>query len=131
MNLIEKVNDSNVSDDFKIQDNNDTNLIKEDLSSDSRQNQSNIIDNSIEKNEKILNLPINIAVELGGLKVKIKDLLNFSIGTMLSLNESPEDFLKIFANGKLIGLGEIVVSQKKYGIRIISMKKNLNSVNNQ
>ncbi|AWH90681.1 flagellar motor switch protein FliN [Buchnera aphidicola (Melanaphis sacchari)] len=131
MNLIEKVNDSNTSDDFKIQDNNDTNLVKEDLSSDSRQNQSNIVDKLIEKNEKILNLPINIAVELGGLKVKIKDLLNFSVGTMLSLNESPEDFLKIFANGKLIGLGEIVVSQKKYGIRIISMKKNLNSVNNQ
>lgn len=48
---------------------------------------------------------------------------------MLFLNRKKEDPLKIFANKKLIALGEIVFSDNKYGIRIISINNSLNFIN--
>ncbi|QCI16916.1 flagellar motor switch protein FliN [Buchnera aphidicola (Aphis helianthi)] len=101
---------------------------------------NNDIDNSKEKksvkSEEILNnkkiifdIPINITIELGRSKIKIKELLNFSKGSMFILNRQKEDPLKIFANGKLVAFGEVVISDNTYGIRIISIKNSLNTMN--
>ncbi|QFQ32819.1 flagellar motor switch protein FliN [Buchnera aphidicola (Aphis fabae)] len=83
----------------------------------------------INKKEIIFDIPMNITIELGRSKIKIKELLNFSEGSMFFLNTKKEDPLKIFANGKLIALGEIVMSENTYGIRIISIKNSFNTMN--
>lgn len=75
-----------------------------------------------DKKEIIFDIPVDITIELGKSRIKIKELLNFSKGSMLFLNQKKEDPLKIFANGLLVAFGEIVVSQNTYGVRIISIK---------
>lgn len=83
----------------------------------------------IDKKKIIFDTPVDITIELGRSKIKIKELLNFSKGSMFFLNHHQDDPLKIFANGKLIGFGEIVVSDNKYGVKIISIKNSLNNIN--
>ncbi|QCI18072.1 flagellar motor switch protein FliN [Buchnera aphidicola (Aphis nasturtii)] len=80
------------------------------------------LNENINKKEIIFDIPVDITIELGKSKIKIKELLEFSKGSMLFLNQQKEDPLKIFANGKLIALGEIVISENTYGVRIISIK---------
>ncbi|CAL4318838.1 flagellar motor switch protein FliN [Buchnera aphidicola] len=89
----------------------------------------NNMNESLDNKKTIVNVPLKIRVELGKSKIKIKDLLSFSKGSVFFLNKKKEDPLKIFINNKLIALGEIVVSDNKYGIRIISINNSLNSIN--
>lgn len=79
----------------------------------------------IEKKQIVLNTVIQISVELGKSKIKIKDFLKCSKGSMLILDKNIKEPLDIFINGHLIASGEIVVSEKKYGIRITNIKHSL------
>lgn len=90
------------------------------------------LDNTIDvvdSKKTILNVPVNITVELGTSRIKIKDFLKFSKGSMLILNESIKEPLNIFMNGHLIASGEIVVLEEKYGIRITNIKNSLKTIN--
>jgi len=77
----------------------------------------------------LLNTLVNITVELGKSKIKIKDFLKLSQGSMLLLDKLAKEPLDIFINGHLIASGEIVVSEKKYGLRITSIKDSLKTIN--
>ncbi|QCI21971.1 flagellar motor switch protein FliN [Buchnera aphidicola] len=77
----------------------------------------------------IFDTPLNITVELGKSKVKIKDFLGFSKGSMLILDKLIKEPLDIFLNGHVIASGEIVVLENKYGIRITNVKNTLRTLN--
>ncbi|AAM67644.1 FliM/FliN family flagellar motor switch protein [Buchnera aphidicola] len=108
----------------------DKNINQELINEEKKIKNFNSSNNESSNEKKILfDIEMNITVELGKSKVKIKDLLNFSKGSMLFLQRKKEDPLKVFANNKLIALGEIVFSNNKYGIRIISINNSLNGIN--
>lgn len=77
----------------------------------------------------LLNTLVNLTVELGKSKIKIKDFLGFSKGSMLILDKLTKEPLDIFINGHLIASGEIVVLEEKYGLRITSIKNSLETMN--
>ncbi|QCI20823.1 flagellar motor switch protein FliN [Buchnera aphidicola (Hyperomyzus lactucae)] len=77
----------------------------------------------------LLNTLVNLTVELGKSKIKIKDFLGFSKGSMLILDKLKKEPLDIFINGHLIASGEIVVLEEKYGLRITSIKNSLENIN--
>ena len=65
-------------------------------------------------------LSINISVEVGTTIMKIKDVLNSTIGTVIELNKTSGEPVDILANGKLIARGEIVViNEDQFGVKII------------
>lgn len=85
--------------------------------------------NIASNNKKIvLETLVNITIELGKSKIKIKDFLNFSTGSVFMLNKKTTEPLKIFMNNNFIGLGEIVVLENKYGLRITDLKKSKNTL---
>ena len=105
--------------------------INENLSSQAKLNK-NILNNSgnlIDSKDIALNTFVNITVELGKSKIKIKDFLSFSKGSMLILDKSTKEPLDIFINGYLIASGEIVVSEEQYGLRITSIKSSFKTMN--
>lgn len=124
-----------IQNDVEILNNNikkkhDTKIDKELINKEEIKKNLNNFNKKLSDEKKIIfDIPIDVTVELGKSKVKIRDLLNFSKGSMLFLNRKKEDPLKIFANKKLIALGEIVFSDNKYGIRIISINNSLNFIN--
>lgn len=66
----------------------------------------------------ILDIPVNMTVELGRTKMTIKELLNLSQGSIVSLEGLAGEPLDILINGYLIAQGEVVVVSDNYGIRI-------------
>lgn len=66
----------------------------------------------------IKDVPLEITVELGRTSRKISDILDFATGTVVELDRLVGDALDIFANGKQIAKGEVVVVDENYGIRI-------------
>ncbi|WAI11849.1 MAG: flagellar motor switch protein FliN [Buchnera aphidicola (Macrosiphum albifrons)] len=85
--------------------------------------------NEIDSKHVILNTFVNITIELGKSKIKIKDFLEFSKGSMLILDQSIKKPLNIFINGHLFASGEIVILEKKYGLRITKIKNSLKTIN--
>lgn len=71
--------------------------------------------------QHIIDVSVNLSVKLGQAKIKIKDLLNISTGSVLVLDKLIGESLDIFVNESLIAQGEIVAVEDKYGIRIISI----------
>lgn len=68
--------------------------------------------------ELILDIPLEIAVELGRTKMLIGELLKLGQGSVVELSKFAGETLEILANQRLIARGEVVVIKEKYGIRI-------------
>lgn len=66
----------------------------------------------------ILDIPLDIAVELGRTKMQIRDLLQLGQGSIVTLNKLAGEPAEIYVNQKLIGKGEVVVINDKFGIRL-------------
>ncbi|CAL4326142.1 flagellar motor switch protein FliN [Buchnera aphidicola] len=84
---------------------------------------------NIDNKNILLDTVVNITVELGKTRIKIKDFLKFSKGSMLILDKLTTESLDVFINGFLIASGEIVVLDKKYGLRITNIKNSLKTIN--
>lgn len=66
----------------------------------------------------ILDVPLQIAVELGRTRMLVNDLLKLGQGSVIELSKIAGETLDIMANQKLIDRGEVVVSNEKYGVRL-------------
>ncbi len=63
-------------------------------------------------------IPLEITIELGRTKMLINDLLKLGQGSVIELAKEAGDTLEILANNRLIAKGDVVVVNKKYGIRL-------------
>jgi flagellar motor switch protein FliN/FliY len=68
--------------------------------------------------DMILDIPVQIAVELGRTKITIKNLLQLAHGSVVELDAMAGEPLNVFVNGTLIAQGEVVVVNDKFGIRL-------------
>ncbi|AHG60287.1 flagellar motor switch protein FliN [Buchnera aphidicola] len=87
-------------------------------------------ENNLDNKNILLDTVLNVTVELGKAKIKIKDFLGFSKGSMLILDKLIKEPLDVFINGHLIASGEIVFLDDKYGLRIIDIKNNFKKIIN-
>ena len=69
----------------------------------------------------LLDIPLEISVELGKTQLTIGDLLKLSQGSVVELNKLTDQPLEIYVNRKLMGQGEVVVVNEKFGIRLINI----------
>ena len=80
-------------------------------------------DNGLEQSEKydmdlILDLPLDVSVELGKVKMPVNELLQLGRGSILELTKPVGEPLDIYINNKLIAKGEVVILDDKFGIRV-------------
>ncbi len=66
----------------------------------------------------ILDVPLDVSVELGHTKKKIKDILELSSGSVIELDRLAGEPVDILVNGKLLAKGEVVVIDENFGVRI-------------
>lgn len=66
----------------------------------------------------ILDVPLDVAVELGKTKKSIKEILELGPGSIIQLDRLAGEPVDLLVNGKLIAKGEVVVIDENYGIRI-------------
>ena len=68
--------------------------------------------------DMILDIPVQIAVELGRTKITIKSLLQLAHGSVVELSNTAGEPMSVYVNGTLIAQGEVVVVNDKFGIRL-------------
>jgi flagellar motor switch protein FliN/FliY len=73
--------------------------------------------------EMIMSVPLEISVEIGKAKRQIKDILEFSKGTIVELDRQAGALVDIIVNGQLIAKGEVVVVNDNFGVRIVEIIK--------
>jgi len=73
--------------------------------------------------ELILSVPLEISVEIGKTRKQIKDILEFSQGTIVELDKQAGALVDIIVNGKMIAKGEVVVVNDNFGVRIAEIVK--------
>ncbi len=66
----------------------------------------------------IMNVPLEIAVEIGRTQKKVQDILSFSKGSLVVLDKLAGDQVDLYVNGKCIAHGDVVVIDDNFGIRI-------------
>lgn len=72
----------------------------------------------------ILDVPLDISVVLGRTRKSIQDILNLGTGSLIELEKLAEEPVEILVNGKQIALGEVVVVDENFGVRITSIVSN-------
>ena len=70
------------------------------------------------KLDTILDIPVTISMEVGRAKISIRNLLQLNQGSVVELERVAGEPLDVLVNGTLIGHGEVVVVNDKFGIRL-------------
>ena len=66
----------------------------------------------------LLDIPLKVTVELGRTKKLIREILEFSQGTIIELDKLAGEPVDIMVNNKLIAKGEVVVIDENFGVRV-------------
>lgn len=72
----------------------------------------------------VMSVPIQITVELGKTRKKIKDIADMTVGNIIELDRQAGDQVDVIANGRLIARGDVVVVDDNYSVRITEIIKN-------
>jgi len=67
---------------------------------------------------RVLDIPVQLSVELGRVKVPIKYILQLAQGSVVELDALAGEPMDVLVNGYLIAQGEVVVVNDKFGIRL-------------
>lgn len=66
----------------------------------------------------ILDVPLKVSVELGRTKMVVNDLLQLGQGSVIELDKIAGEPMEILVNDKLVAMGEVVVVNEKFGVRL-------------
>lgn len=61
---------------------------------------------------------LRVTVELGRVQMSVKDVLNLGAGSIIELDKLAGEPVDILVNGMTIALGEVVVVDEKFGVRV-------------
>ncbi len=71
----------------------------------------------------IMDVPLEVTVELGRTSKSIKEILDFSPGTIIELEKLAGEPIDVLVNGKFVAKGEVVVIEESFGIRVTEIIK--------
>ena len=81
-----------------------------------------MIPNKVTKNND--DIIVNLSVRLGSAELKIQQLLKLGRGAVLELDRDVKDNVDIFADGILIGHGDVVITENEtIGVSITEILK--------
>lgn len=66
----------------------------------------------------LMNVPLNVTVEIGSAVKKVKEILDFSQGTIIELERQAGAPVDIIVNGNLVAKGDVVVIDDNFAVRI-------------
>ena len=79
--------------------------------------------NQQENIELIMDVPLEVTVELGRTNKSIKEILEFSPGTIIELDKLAGEPIDVLVNGKFVAKGEVVVIEENFGVRVTEIIK--------
>ncbi|MEG1778112.1 MAG: flagellar motor switch protein FliN, partial [Angelakisella sp.] len=82
----------------------------------------------------MMNVPLNVSVEIGSTKRKIKDIMEFNQGSVIELEKQAGAPVDVVVNGQLFARGDVIVVDDNFGVRIteiLGTKELLSSLENK
>ena len=68
--------------------------------------------------ELIMDIPLDVTVELGRVRMLIRDVLDLASGSIIELDRVAGEPVDLLVNGRLVAKGEVVVIEDNFGIRL-------------
>jgi flagellar motor switch protein FliN len=68
--------------------------------------------------ELLLDVPLEISVELGRVKMLVKDVIELGTGSIVEIDKAAGEPVDVMVNGKLVARGEVVVIEDNFGVRV-------------
>jgi flagellar motor switch protein FliN/FliY len=69
----------------------------------------------------LADVQVELAVEIGRVKLPLRDLLSLEPGSVLELDRSADAPVDVLVNGCLVARGEVVVIDGEFGVRITAV----------
>ncbi len=79
--------------------------------------------------DNLLDIKLQLTVELGRATLPVKKVLELTRGSIIELEKIAGEPVELYANGKLIAHGEVVVIEDNFGLRITNMTEPENRLN--
>jgi flagellar motor switch protein FliN/FliY len=112
------MNDEFKKDDFKSDKNRDDEGKTSNYEDILNNNTDSIKGVDISRMKMVLDVPLKVTVELGRTKLLVNDILQLGQGSVIELDKMAGEPMEIYVNDKLIAMGEVVVVNEKFGVRL-------------
>ena len=68
--------------------------------------------------DMFMDIPLQISVELGRVRMNIKDIVDLGIGSIIEIEKGAGEPVDVLVNGRPVARGEVVVIDENFGVRI-------------
>lgn len=66
----------------------------------------------------LMDVPLNVTIEIGKTRKKMRDIMEFAQGTIIDLEKQAGAPVDVVVNGQLVARGDVVVIDDNFGVRI-------------
>lgn len=78
----------------------------------------------------LLDIPLSVSVELGRTEMIIDKMLQLTQGSVVELEKAAGEPVEIYVNRKLLGKGEVIVVNDRFGVRITEIISQADRIKN-
>jgi flagellar motor switch protein FliN/FliY len=71
----------------------------------------------------VYDVPLYIAIEVGRLRLRVRDLIKLTPGSVIELRKPAGEPFDICINGVPVARGEVITVEQSSGVRIIEVQK--------
>jgi len=71
----------------------------------------------------VFDVPLHIAIEVGRLRLRVRDLMKLGPGSVIELKKPAGEPFDICINGAQVARGEVITVEQSSGVRIIEVQK--------
>jgi flagellar motor switch protein FliN len=80
-------------------------------------------DSMLQELGQVYDVPLHIAIEVGRLRLRVRDLMRLAPGSVLELKKPAGEPFDICINGTHVARGEVITVEQSSGVRIIEVQK--------
>jgi flagellar motor switch protein FliN len=71
--------------------------------------------------EALLDVKVRLSAELGRARMPLASVVALGDGAIVDLDRTPDDPVEVFANGRLVGKGRLVLAEGEWALRLESI----------
>ena len=71
----------------------------------------------------VYDIPLLIAIEVGRMRLRVRDLLRLAVGSVIELKKPSGEPFEVCVNGVPVARGEVITAEQGSGVRIVEVHK--------
>jgi flagellar motor switch protein FliN/FliY len=73
--------------------------------------------------DPVHDIPMYVSIEVGRIRLRVRDLIRLTPGTVLEVKKPAGEPFDICVNGVPVARGEVIIVEQSSGVRIIEIQK--------